>query len=140
MNTLVLLLLTASVPGQSGTVIQSQPMPVIQSQSGPVIQSQSGPISSYDSDDSGWFSRFRNRQGLFPRVRGWFSRSNDQSPTTGTPISYPNGVPSTTSDRRLVPTPASNAVISSTPSITYGSSPYQYNPSSTSVAPQPLPR
>ena len=130
MNTLVLLLLTASVPGQSGTVISSQPTPV--------IQSQSGPISSYESDDSGWMGRFRNRQGLFSRLRGWFNRgqSFDQFPSTGTSYpststtSYPSGVPVSTSNSRLVPTPVTGSQSYST-TYGYGLTPYQYNQAGT---------
>jgi len=119
MNTLVLLLMTTGAPAQTGTVIQSQPAPV--------IQTEPGSISSYDSGDAGWWGRFRNRPGLFSRMRGWFGRSqtSDQFPP-GTTV-YPGSttVPGTTGESRLVPTPVINPPISSTPSITYGSGPYQ---------------
>jgi hypothetical protein len=128
MNTLVLLLMSA-VPG-------ADPYPVIQSQPAPVYQTQSGSIN-YDSGDSGWFSRFRGGEGLFPRLRSFFNRG--RVPDAVQPNSYPSSVSGTTPEGRLVPTPIMTAPVTAGPSINRGTTPYQTTPPIVNTPAQPLP-
>jgi hypothetical protein len=133
MNTLVLLLMASSVPAQTPAVIQSQPSMV--------YQTQYTSSSTADSGDSGWGSRFRNRPGLFARIRGWFggrSQPSEQYPSSTTVYPSSSTAP-VTSEGRLVPTPVTSGPTSWTPSITYGSGPSQA-PSSVGISPaQPMP-
>ena len=137
MNTLVLLLLTASVPAQPGPVIQNGPTPLIQNGPGPVTST----YDMGDTGDTGWFGRFRNGQGMFPRLRNFFNRGRTPSALQDMPPAYPGNVtsPGIGPDARLVPTPVLNAPISTAPTITYGTGPAPTISSVPAPGAQPLP-
>jgi hypothetical protein len=122
MNTLVLLLMT-TIPGADPA---------------PIVQPATAPAPAAVSPDTGetWWGRFRHRQGLFSRLRGWFGKSHEDVLTAPGLPSTVKTVPGPMEHGRLVPTPVDSPM----PSVTYGTAPYRPGATvETAAPPQAMP-